>query len=60
MAGPAEGRVPAIHDFSAAGKLVDDRDKPGHDDKRYCNAVTCYALSAKRKGIAFVYPILDQ
>jgi hypothetical protein len=33
MAGPAEGRVPAIHVFMALqlSKGVDGRDKPGHD-----------------------------
>jgi hypothetical protein len=33
MAGPAEGRVPAIHAFSElqGPKDVDGRDKPGHD-----------------------------
>src|SRR5271166_6461171 len=35
MAGPAEGRVPAIHVFGALQdcKNVDGRDKPGHDAK---------------------------
>ena len=32
MAGPAAGRVPAIHAFSGRTKDVDGRDKHGHDD----------------------------
>ena len=35
MAGPAEGRVPAIHEFQAGAiNAVDDRAKPGHEDER--------------------------
>ncbi len=31
MAGPAEGRVPAIHVSKREKKDVGGRDKPGHD-----------------------------
>jgi hypothetical protein len=34
MAGPAAGRVPAIHAFAAEQKDVDGRDKHGHDGSR--------------------------
>jgi hypothetical protein len=37
MAGPAEGRDPAIHVYSAATSGVDDRVKPGHDDLKLAN-----------------------
>jgi len=36
MAGPAEGRVTAIHALDAAKPDVDGRDKHGHDEKRGC------------------------
>jgi hypothetical protein len=32
MPGPAEGRVPGIHDFRRTEKLVDARNKSAHDD----------------------------
>jgi len=32
------GLVPAIHVFGAAGKDVDARDKPGHDEERLAGA----------------------
>jgi hypothetical protein len=32
MAGPAEGRVPAIHVFRRIEEDVDGRDKHGHDE----------------------------
>jgi hypothetical protein len=34
MAGPAEGRVPAIHGLHCCRKDVDGRDKHGHDDRK--------------------------
>jgi hypothetical protein len=37
MAGPAEGRVPAIHVFEGGSKDVDARDKPVHDDNPLFN-----------------------
>ncbi len=35
MAGPVEGRDPAIHVFRPATQDVDGRDKHGHDEKGY-------------------------
>jgi hypothetical protein len=46
MAGPPEGRVPAIHVFRRRKKDVDARHKAGHDDREVsmeCTLTTDFA-----------------